>query len=99
VTPPTVPSAPRSPAASFPSAGKAKVTWVASSSNGGASITKYQVRLKDTVAKAYTAWVNAASGSYTKAGLIKNRSYIDYVRAVNIAGAGSSASKSFKQGK
>jgi len=55
--------------------------------------------LKDTVAKAYTAWVNAASGSYTKAGLIKNRSYIDYVRAVNIAGAGSSASKSFKQGK
>jgi hypothetical protein len=99
ITPRTVPGAPRSVAVSFPLVGKAKVTWLAPSSNGGASITKYQVRFKDTVTKAYTAWANAASGSYTKAGLIKNRSYIAYVRAVNIAGVGSSASKSFKQGK
>ncbi|MEI6693860.1 MAG: fibronectin type III domain-containing protein, partial [Actinomycetes bacterium] len=97
VTPRTKPGAPRSLAVSFPSAGKAKVSWLAPSSNGGASITKYQVRFKDKVTGRFTAWANTTSRSYTKTGLIKNRSYIAQVRAVNIAGAGSAASKTFKQ--
>lgn len=97
VTPRTKPGAPRSLAVSFPSAGKAKVTWLAPSSNGGASITKYQVRFKDKVTGRYTAWANATTRSYTKTRLIKNRSYIAQVRAVNTAGAGSAASKTFKQ--
>ena len=97
VTPRTRPGVPRSITVAFPSAGKAKVSWLAPSSNGGASITKYQVRFKDSVTKKYTAWVNTTSRSYTKTGLIKNRSYIAQVRAVNTAGTGSAASKTFKQ--
>jgi|GEM_PF-2858823 len=97
VIPRTKPGAPRSLAVSFPSAGKAKVTWLAPSSNGGASITKYQVRFKDKVTGRYTSWVNTTTRSYTKTGLIKNRSYIAQVRAVNIAGAGAASSKTFKQ--
>jgi hypothetical protein len=97
VTPRTKPGAPRLLAVAFPSAGKAKVSWLAPSSNGGASITKYQVRFKDKITGRYTAWVNTTTRSYTKTGLIKNRSYIAQVRAVNTAGAGSPASKTFKQ--
>ena len=99
VTPRTVPGTPRSLAVSFPSAGKATVAWLAPSSNGGALITRYQVRFKDTVTGKYTAWVNTANRSLTKSGLIKNRSYIAQVVAANIAGAGSVASKTFKQGR
>jgi surface protein len=95
--PRTKPGAPRSLAVSFPSAGKARVTWLAPSSNGGASITKYQVRFKDKVTGRYTSWVNTTSRSYTKTRLIKNRSYIAQVRAVNITGAGTGTSKTFKQ--
>jgi len=57
------------------------------------------VRFKDTVTGKYTAWVNTANRSLTKSGLIKNRSYIAQVVAANIAGAGSVASKTFKQGR
>ncbi|MEI7648018.1 MAG: hypothetical protein WCJ48_07005, partial [Actinomycetes bacterium] len=59
----------------------------------------YQVRFKDKVTGRYTAWVNTTTRSYTKTGLIKNRSYIAQVRAVNTAGTGSAASKTFKQRK
>jgi len=97
VIPRTKPGAARRTAVSFPSAGKAKVTWLAPSSNGGASITKYQVRFKDKVTGRYTTWVNTTTRSYTKTRLIKNRSYIAQVRAVNTAGVGSAASKTFKQ--
>jgi fibronectin type 3 domain-containing protein len=99
VTPRTTPGAPRSLAVAFPSAGKAKVTWLAPSSNGGASITKYQVRFKDKVTGRFTAWANTTTRSYTKTRLITNRSYIAQVRAVNTAGTGSAASKTFKQRK
>jgi len=57
------------------------------------------VRFKDTVTGKYTVWANTTNRYYAKAGLIKNRSYIAQVVAVNTAGAGSAASKSFKQGK
>lgn len=97
VTPRTVPGAPRSLGMICPSATRAKISWSAPSSNGGASITKYQVRFKDKVTGRYTAWANTTGRSLTKAGLIKNRSYMVQVRAVNVAGPGSAASKTFKQ--
>ena len=97
VTPRTVPGAPRSLGLNCPSATRVKISWSTPSSNGGASITKYQVRFKDKVTGRYTSWVNATTRAYTKTGLIKNRSYIAQVRAVNAAGAGSAASKTFKQ--
>jgi len=55
------------------------------------------VRFKDKVTGRYTLWVNTTSRSFTKTGLIKNRAYIAQVRAVNVAGAGGAASKTFKQ--
>ena len=97
VTPRTVPGAPRSLGLNCPSATRAKISWSAPSSNGGASITKYQVRFKDKVTGRYTAWANTTGRSFTKVGLIKNRSYMVQVRAVNVAGPGSAASKTFKQ--
>ena len=98
VIPRTVPGAPRLGTFICPSATRAKISWSTPSSNGGASITKYQVRFKDKVTGRYTSWVNTTSRiSHTKTGLIKNRSYIAQVRAVNIAGAGAAASKTFKQ--
>ncbi|MCX6418924.1 MAG: fibronectin type III domain-containing protein, partial [Actinobacteria bacterium] len=97
VTPRTVPGAPRSLGLVCPSATRAKISWSAPSSNGGASITKYQVRFKDKVTGRYTAWANTTGRSFTKAGLIKNRSYMVQVRAVNVARPGSAASKTFKQ--
>ena len=97
VTPRAVPGAPRSLGARCPSETRVKISWIAPVSNGGASITKYQVRFKDKVTGRYTAWANTTGRSFTKAGLIKNRSYMVQVRAFNVAGPGSAASKTFKQ--
>jgi surface protein len=97
VRPWTTPGAPRSIAVSFPSAGKAKITWAVPRSNGYSPIRGYQVRFKDTFTGRYSVWFRTTSRSYTKSGFSKNRYYPVQVRAVNAAGGGVAAKKTFKQ--
>jgi len=97
VRPWTTPGAPRSIAVSFPSAGKAKITWAVPRLNGYSPIRGYQVRFKDTFTGRYSVWFRATSRSYTKSGFSKNRYYPVQVRAVNAAGGGVAAKKTFKQ--
>ncbi|MGI6176342.1 MAG: fibronectin type III domain-containing protein [Christensenellales bacterium] len=63
------------------------LSWDAPASNGGSAITKYVVK-KDN-----GSWIDADSASsHTFTGLTIGQSYTFYVRAINIAGAGSEAS-------
>ena len=83
--PRTLPSAPRSPAAS-PGNGNVTVTWSTPSSNGGAAIDTHAVQHWNG-----TGWVTIAHSSgltYTSTGLTNGRAYQYRVLAHNAAGWG-----------
>jgi predicted phage tail protein len=84
--PRTVPTAPRSPVAT-PGNARVKLTWLAPSSNGGATVDKYRVQ------RYYTGvgWKNVAvvaTRSYTATGLANGTKYSFRIRAHNAAGYG-----------
>jgi subtilisin family serine protease len=89
VTPPApvVPSAPAAPTVTNTTATDATVSWVAPSSNGGATIDRYLVEYRSSSA---TTWqsvtVTAQTTSTTLASLTPNTSYSVRVTAHNSAG-------------
>ncbi len=89
VTPATTPGAPRSFTATA-GAGQAALSWTAPSSNGGASITKYQYQQDSG------SWTDISGGgsatSATVTGLTNGTLYTFKLRAVNIAGNGAATS-------
>jgi len=71
-----------------------KATWAVPASNGGAPITGYHLTLQKTGSATKTlADVNGSTLTYTFAGLVNGSSYTIAVNAVNVAGAGTSATK------
>jgi uncharacterized repeat protein (TIGR02543 family) len=83
----TAPTAPQDFTAT-PGDGQVALSWAAPASDGGSTITKYQVS-KDNGG----TWVTAATNtSHTFTGLINGTEYIFKVRAVNSVGKGTEAS-------
>lgn len=90
VVPRTVPSAPRIGTAS-PANGSAVVRWAAPASNGGASVTGYQVRVYRGSTYVKTVTVSPRSSAVTIGGLSRRVGHRFLVIAVNAAGAGRSS--------
>jgi hypothetical protein len=98
----TVPGAPTSPTTSgtLPNGvtgdGKLRASWTAPSSNGGNTITNYEVRYALADVLSWSGWVSvnglngntSADTSTVLSGLSFAKSYVVQVRAVNAAGAG-----------
>jgi hypothetical protein len=83
---PNVPTTPQNFTAT-PGNGRVTLSWSAPSSNGGSSITRYQVSSDNGV-----TWVTASSNtSHTFTGLTNGISHIFRVRAINSAGNGAEA--------
>ena len=85
VAPPTVPGAPQNLARSTGNGGSKTFTWDAPVSNGGATITSYQYQVNNL---GYLTTSSSSSQSVTLAAGVNTFQ----VRAVNSAGAGTSAS-------
>ena len=83
-TPRTIPGAPG--VTSTPGNVSVSVGYTAPASNGGASISSYQYSTDDT------NWTNTPSNPFPITGLTNGNSFTIYVRAVNAAGSGASAS-------
>ena len=97
VTPRTVTSAPRSVAVSITTAGKAKVSWSAPTSLGGAAITKYQYCLSSCSSS--TSWKSAGLSRFVVVATKKGVTRTIYIRAVNAAGNSTTVKKVYKQTK
>ena len=88
-----------------PGDGQVTLTWAAPASNGGAAISKYQYRAKETDASVWTPdWMDVPDGSdpgssaadetrVTVSGLTNGTQYRFEVRAVNSIGEGTAASR------
>ncbi len=83
--PRTVPSAPRSPVAT-PGNTAVKLTWLASSSNGGATIDKYVVQRSASAAGPWTTITTTTALSYTAGALTNGVHYYFRIVAHNAAG-------------
>lgn len=85
---PVKPSAPGAPTFSSVTTSSLKASWSAPSSNGGAPIEEYQVRLSTTSGFSSSTPINTSSRSATFTGLDPNRTYYVKVRAKNSEGWG-----------
>jgi predicted phage tail protein len=83
--PRTVPTVPRSPAAT-PSNAQVKLVWLAPSSNGGAPVDKYAVQRSTTGTSGWTTVGSPTTRSYLAGGLTNGTKYYFRVRAHNTAG-------------
>ena len=102
VTPRTVPTAPRSPKVTFPSAGKARVVWTVPASNGGAVIQRYDVcRASCTLRSSWrsTGLTAGKPNLFYVVTVTKGTKVTMKIRAVNAAGASPLATLVFTQAK
>ena len=95
VIPSTVPGAPGTPTVVI-GAGSAAVTWTAPSSNGGLSITSYNVynATSNALVCSYTVPVGTSANTCTATGLSPGTSYTFYVKAVNPTGTSAQSASS-----
>jgi predicted phage tail protein len=83
--PRTVPTAPRSPAAT-PGNTTVKLAWVTPSSTGGAAVSKYAVQRSTTGTSGWTTVAQPTTRTYTAKGLTNGKRYYFRIRAHNAAG-------------
>jgi hypothetical protein len=87
VVPSTVPTAVRTVKVTYPKAKRTTLAWVVPASNGGAAITRYEVRFRLSTSRTFSAWktTGLARGT-TLTTLLKGKAYIVQIRAVNLRG-------------
>jgi hypothetical protein len=92
VTPRTIPGAPTAPKATAVT-GAINLVWTAPPSKGGAAITSYVVQYDSSSDTSWTTFSRTASAtaSASVTGLVRGRSYVFRVAAVNAAGIGTFA--------
>lgn len=100
VTPRTTPSAVRLPKVTYPAVRKAKVSWTAPASNGGAVISRYEYcRASCGTAANWKSTGSPAKAFVLISSLTKGTKYTVKVRARNVAGTGPAVSVTFTQAK
>jgi Fibronectin type III domain len=93
ITPRTVPTAPQIGATSA-GAGSAIVNWAAPSSDGGAALTRYTVRVYRGSSLVKVVYPAAGATSVQATGLVNGSAHTFLVQAHNVAGAGPVSARS-----
>jgi hypothetical protein len=91
-----VPTTPRSLAVTFPARGTATVSWRPPAYINAGPVLRYLVRWSSNSGATWTLWRSVGDRrSATRAGLRRGHTYLFAARAVNMAGRGLVATKSF----